>query len=228
MLMERRRQVKKFIFIKTKEVKKLKRKIFSVLFALAFVTGLILIPATPVSAAAVGRPTLTLSTSLAGATDVVHTISFDIGTSLSASDTITVTFAGAYATPTTWADGDVTVDGTSILGASVSTATDVVTIVLPSAISTGDNPVAVVFTAAANVPNPVAASYTLSVATTAETAASTESYTILNLATVTGIEPVKFIFAHRRSIQADKNYGNKPCTQIKNHLPGQKQLIFKE
>jgi parallel beta-helix repeat protein len=167
----------------------MKGKIFSVLFALVLVLSLSLVMAVPAAAAAVGTPTVTLSTNLAGAADVVYTISFDIGASLSTGNTITVTFDAAYVTPTTWANGDVTVNGTSIPGASVSTTGDVVTITLPMAVSTSSNPVVVVFTAAANVPNPVVGTYTLSVSTTAETATSSSSYTILALPTVTAVSP---------------------------------------
>lgn len=150
-----------------------------------------LVTGAPVSAAAVGTPTVTLSSYLALDTDVQHTISFNIGVSLGVGDDITITFPTAYITPTTWEDGDVTVDGTSVLGASVSTSGDVVTINLPASISTIDNPVVVVFTTAANIINPAAGTtYAISVNTTAETEdATSETYTILALPTVTAVEP---------------------------------------
>jgi len=172
----------------------MKGKIFSVLFALVLVLSLSLVMAAPAAASAVGTPTVALSTYLASAADVQYTISFDLGASLPIGGSITIDFDNAYVSPATVANNEVTIDGVGILGAAVdiTTATDTWVITLATAISTSTNPVVVVITSAANLPNPVVgSSYTVSVTTSAETEGTSAAYAIIDMPTVTGVEPVK-------------------------------------
>ncbi len=162
--------------------------------ALVLVLGMSLVMAAPVAAAAVGTPTVALSSYLASAADVQYTISFNLGLSLTTGNKITIDFNDAYVSPATVANNDVTIDDVGILGTAVviTQGTDTWEITLAAPISTSTNPVVVVITSAANLPNPAAgSSYTVSVSTSAETAATSAVYAILALPTVSTVSPDK-------------------------------------
>jgi len=160
-----------------------------VAMALVLAVSLGLVMAVPVSAD-VSKADVTLSTNLAEAKNVQYTISFDIGVSLAIGNTITLIFDSAYSTPASFQDDAITVEGTGIVGTSVVVGDNEITITLPMAISTAANPVEVVLTSAANMPNPVAGTYTIDVKTQAEdSVVKSESYTISALPTVTDVQP---------------------------------------
>ncbi|KKN43833.1 hypothetical protein LCGC14_0699250 [marine sediment metagenome] len=163
-----------------------------VALALVLALVLVLVPMDKPVLANVGESTVTLSSYLAEATDVEHTISFNLGASLPTGGSITIDFDDAYVSPATVADNDVTVDGAGLPSASVviTQGTDTWEITLPTAISTATNPVAVVITSAAGLDNPVATTYTLFVETSAEdTPVESADYEIVLLPTVTALKP---------------------------------------
>lgn len=163
--------------------------IWRVALALVLAASLGLVMALP-AAANVSTPTVTVSPITAN-TIAQYTIAFNINSNLGIGHIITVTFPGGTTVPATYADGDVTVNGTNVAGGAVSGVGQGVTINLASAIA-APSTVTVVFKTAADIKNPDATSADnqLTVATTTEgNAVASAKYTIRKLPTVSNVEP---------------------------------------
>jgi hypothetical protein len=140
------------------------RKIISILVALGLVLGLSVM-ATPVSAD-VTQPQVTLGSYCACA-DSSYTITFNISASLTEGvHEVCIEFPAGTTVPTSFADGDITIEGIDVFGSEVTVSGTTVCFLTPTDFDAGDNPIEVIFTNDADLANPCTPGpYTLFVST---------------------------------------------------------------
>ena len=153
------------------------KKIFSIVLALVLVMGLSLATATSV-AATVHDISVDVSPDTVD-TAANYTIVFNITSTLAIGATISIEFPTGTTVPTTYATGDITVQGTDISSGDISVSGRVVTITLPEAIG-APHEVTVFFQEAAGIKNPATKGfYALRVKTSKETTwVTSPDYTI--------------------------------------------------
>ena len=131
------------------------KKIIGILVALGLVLSMTVM-ATPV-AADVTEPQVSVVLPCAGA-NAVYTITFNITASLTEGvHEICIKFPADTTVPTTYEDGDITVEGIDVFGDEVTVSGRTVCFLVPAHFTITDNEIVVVFTADAGILNPSSA-----------------------------------------------------------------------